>query len=172
MSHLIKAETRFKDLELLKEKVQEAGCFWIGARDSVRVFNSQIKGTAFHVPNMVYPVVVNDDGEMIYETEEATSIPTGPVRTLMTIMRDYVLDNIQKGPNDVVRSREDDMGTVHVDLRNGDKMLKFHVALGGTIKAEAEGYPDNTCVDDLKKAISGVPVAANVKESERVENTV
>ena len=172
MSHIIKAEPRFNNLDLLKEKVEEAGCFWIGARESVRVFNDVLKGTAFHVPDMAYPVVVTDDGEMIYETDSDSQILVGPYKVLGEIMRDYVLANIYTGAEDIARSSEDEMGTVHVDIKNGTKLLKFQVGLGGKIKADAEGYPGNTCVEDLNKIISGVPIVKEKKEPVCVENTV
>lgn len=172
MSHLIKAETRFNDLNLLKEKVEEAGGFWIGSRKSVRIFNTTLDGNVFHIPDMEYPAVVKCDGELVYEADNVPGIPTGPLKTLMKIMRDYVLAHIYNGPNTILRSYEDELGTVHVDIHKNNKLLKFHVALGGIIKAEADGYTQDACLEDLNKAIAGVAIVPKKKEAISVADTV
>lgn len=66
MSHVIKANLEIKDQDLFTQVAHDLG-FQVGLITSVQMYNRQVTGMPVHLPGWTYPVIVTQEGHLLYD---------------------------------------------------------------------------------------------------------
>jgi len=88
MSHKVTLKTKYKNRVALKRALDTLGIAYQEDR-SVKFWSSRARGLAFQLAGWKYPVVVKDDGEVVFDNYNGV---WGKVDRLADVTREYAME--------------------------------------------------------------------------------
>ena len=92
MSHTVKMKVKIKDRNLFKAVAQRLG-LEVKENAEVRLFSSTHRGLAVKLPGWRYPIVVEEDGTLVYDNYDGN---WGDFKELLRLEEEYVKELVAR----------------------------------------------------------------------------